>query len=194
MSFTDDRAKTKLAKKIFTLVLAILLLPLAAYCYGAAQFPVKADEARIWAEIAYVRFQAAQGYDLQSDIRRQAALKLGEPNNVTTPGNELELAGDEKSLACEEYQKAAQHWEQATQGFRSAVQLEKAKTTKESAAASWLAARQTVLEAIELYRTAEEFYETANDLPKKSAVLGKIATNLERLIDINTNISSNSVS
>ena len=195
MNLADDSAKTRLTRGVLCLIASVLFWSIAAlHSLAAEQSPVRLNEAEVWTEIAYVRFQAAQGYDSQSDIRKLAAFKPKGPQEPATPGSELELAGDEKSLACDEYQKAAQHWGKATQGFKSAIQLDKAKITKDSAGVSWLAARRTIFEAIELYRMAEEIYETANDLPKKSAVLGKIAANLEWLIEIDANISSNSVS
>jgi hypothetical protein len=152
------------------------------------------DEAEIWAEIAHVRFRAAQGYDLQSDVRKEAAYRPRAPGDAARPGDELDLAGDEKNLAYEEYQRAAKSWEKAAQGFKSAVALDKAKSAKESSTTAWHAARQALLEAIELYRMAEESYEAGNDLPKKTAVLGKIAKILEQLIEIRIHIPWNSVS
>ena len=195
MISTCHGVQKRLTAKIVPLAAAILLLPMTAlYSYGAEPFPAKADDAGVWAEIAYVRFQAAQGYDLQSDNRKQAAFGVRGPRDPAIPGDELDLAGDEKYLACEEYQRAAKHWEKAAQLYQSSVGSDKASGAKENAAAAWQAAKRTLLESTELYRMAEEYYEAANDLPKRTTVLGKIARNLERLMEINLDVPWSSVS
>jgi hypothetical protein len=195
MISTYDCAQKKLIGKLIAVGLTVVLLPIMAlYSYGAEPSAAKPDIAGVWAEIAYVRFQAAQGYDLQSDARKQTAFRPREPQDPATPADELELAGDEKSLASEEYQRAAKQWEKAAEGFTVGVEANRAKTAKENAALAWQAAQRTVVDAIELYRTAEDYYEASNDLPKKTAVLGKIATSLERLIEISTNVPWSSVS
>jgi len=54
----------------------------------------------------------------------------------------------------------------------------------ENADAAWEAARRTLREGIEIHKMAQEYYETANIVEKKTAVLGKMARNLERLIEM----------
>jgi hypothetical protein len=168
-------------------VIAILLFPLTLlHGYTGDKLGVS-DEAELWDEIADIRFQAAQGHDLQSNIRKDAAFRPRGSSETTTPGDELDLAGDEKYLASEDYQTATKHWEKAAKGFSKVfVESSDARNAKENAAAAWEAAQRSLREAIHIHRMAQQYYETTNNLEKKTAVLGKIARNLERLIEMKT--------
>ena len=134
-----------LIAKVILSATTILLLPTALQSYGAEPLSAEADEVGLWVEIAYVRFQVAQGYDLQSDIRKQAAFRPRGAHGTAMPGDETDLAGDEKYLACEEYQKAAKYWEKAAQAFKSPLGADKATSAKENVAAAWRAAKRTLL-------------------------------------------------
>jgi tetratricopeptide (TPR) repeat protein len=182
-------------KKIVSLAAAMLLLaPTLLPSYAAEKSGIRDDEADLWAEIAYVRFEAAKGYDLQSDIRKEAAFRPRGPSDPITPGDELDFAGDEKYLASEDYQTATKHWEKAAKAFRTAGELDKARNAKENAATAWEAARRTLREGIQIHRMAQEYYEAANNLERKTAVLGKIARDLERLLEMKTKDQWGSVS
>lgn len=186
------RSCQKLTRIISLAAVFLMLATTGSYSYGAEPFTATPEIATIWAEIAYVRFQAAQGYEVQSEVRKQTAFRPKQPNEPATPASEFEIGGDEKTLACDEYQKAAKQWAKAAQGF--GIESNRAKTAKENAELAWQAAKRTVVDAIELYRRAEDYYDAHNNLLKKTAVLGKIATNLERLIEINMNLPWSSVS
>jgi tetratricopeptide (TPR) repeat protein len=172
--------------KIISIAIAIFLFPSTLlYSYGAEKLGMHGnEEADLWAEIADIRFEAAKGHDLQSNIRKETALRARGSYDPVTPGDELDMAGDEKYLASEDYQTATKHWEKAARGFRTLVELDKARTAKENAATAWEAARRTLREAIQIHRMAQDYYEATNNLEKKTAVLGKIARNLERLMEI----------
>jgi tetratricopeptide (TPR) repeat protein len=181
-------------KKIVSLVAAMSLFATLLPSYAAEKSGIRDDEADLWAEIAYVRFQAAKGYDLQSDIRKEAAFRPRAASDPITPGDELDFAGDEKYLASEDYQTATKHWEKAANAFRTAGELDKARNAKDNAAAAWEAARRTLREGIQIHRMAQEYYEAANNLERKTAVLGKIARDLERLLEMKTKGQWGSVS
>ena len=184
---SPEIAKTKsFSTKIILLVIAILLSPATLlHSYGGEKFGLSGDEAELWDEIADIRFQTAQGHDLQSSIRKDSAFRQRGTYETTSPGDELDLAGEEKYLASEDYQTATKHWEKAAKGFSKAfVESGKARNAKENAAAAWDAAKKSLRDAIQIHRMAQEYYETTRNLEKKTAVLGKIARNLERLIEM----------
>jgi hypothetical protein len=176
----------KFRSKIISIGVAIFLYPSTlVYSYGAEKLGMPGnEEADLWAEIADIRFEAAKGHDLQSNIRRETAFSARVNYDLVTPGDNLDMAGDEKYLASEDYQTATKHWEKAAKGFRTLVELDKARSAKENAATSWEAAKRTLREAIQIHRMAQEYYEATNNLEKKTVVLGKIARNLERLMEM----------
>jgi tetratricopeptide (TPR) repeat protein len=187
MLITYKRATKKVSITIISLAIAILLLPsTASHSYGADKLSASNEEAELWSEIADVRFQAARGHDLQSDIKKEAAFRPRGPNDPATPGDALDIAGDEKYLAAEDYQVATKHWEKAAKGFKTSVEPDKARSAKENAAAAWEAAKRSLREAVQIHRMAQDYYEATNDLEKKTAVLGKIARNLELLAEMKT--------
>jgi tetratricopeptide (TPR) repeat protein len=181
--------KTLISLAAVILMIVATLLP----SYAAEKSGIRDDETELWAEIASIRFQAAKGHDLQGDISKEAAFRPRTSYDPVTPGDELDIAGDEKYFASEDYQAATKHWEKAARGFRAAGELDKAKSAKENAATAWEAARRTLREGIQIHKMAQEYYEAANNLEKKTAVLGKIARDLERLIEIKTTGHWNSV-
>jgi len=177
--------RKKFPKKILSLAGAMFLLPLTlVYSYGAEKLGMGGNEAELWGEIADIRIEAAKGHDLQSNIRKEAAFRARGSYDPSTPGDELDIAGDEKYLASEDYQTATKHWEKAAKGFKTLVELSKAKNAQENALDTWEAAKRTLREAIQIHRMAQEYYEATNNLEKKTAVLGKIARNLERLMEM----------
>ena len=183
MSCNYHRARRRLPNKKVALATATLLALMLSHSYAAENSGGR-DEAELWDEIAYVRFQVARGHDLQGDTRKEGAFKPRGPYDPATPGDELDRAGDEKYWASEDYQTATKHWEKSAKGFRTAGELDKARNAMENADAAWEAAKRTLREGIEIHKMAQEYYETANNLEKKTAVLGKVARNLERLIDM----------
>jgi hypothetical protein len=177
--------RKKFPKKILSLAGAMFLLPLTlVYSYGAEKLGMGGNEAELWGEIADIRIEAAKGHDLQSNIRKEAAFRARGSYDPSTPGDELDIAGDEKYLASEDYQTATKHWEKAAKGFKTLVELSKARNAQENALDTWEAAKRTLREAIQIHRMAQEYYEATNNLEKKTAVLGKIARNLERLMEM----------
>jgi hypothetical protein len=177
--------RKKFPKKRLSLAGAMFLLPLTlVYSYGAEKLGMGGNEAELWGEIADIRIEAAKGHDLQSNIRKEAAFRARVSYDPSTPGDELDIAGDEKYLASEDYQTATKHWEKAAKGFKTLVELGKAKNAQENALDTWEAAKRTLREAIQIHRMAQEYYEDTNNLEKKTAVLGKIARNLERLMEM----------
>ena len=86
--------------------------------------------------------------------------------------------------ATEDYQAATKQWEKAAKIFRTAGDLINAKRTMDYADGAWEAARKSLREGVEIYKMAHRYYETANGFEKKPVVLGKVARNLERLIDM----------
>ncbi len=177
--------RKKFPKKILSLAGAMLLLPLTlVYSYSAEKLGMGGNEAELWGEIADIRIEAAKGHDLQSNIRKEAAFRARGSYDPSTPGDELDIAGDEKYLASEDYQTATKHWEKAAKGFKTLVELSKARNAQENALDAWEAAKRTLREAIQVHRMAQEYYEATNNLEKKTAVLGKMARNLERLMEM----------
>jgi tetratricopeptide (TPR) repeat protein len=176
----------KFPSKLSSIALAIFLFPSTlCYTYGAEKLGMHGnDEADLWAEIADIRFEAAKGHDLQSNIRKDTALRVRASYDPVTPGDELDIAGDQKYLASEDYQTATKHWEKAAKGFKTLAELDKARYAKDNAAMAWEAARRTLREAIQIHRMAQDYYEATNNLEKKTVVLGKIARNLERLMEM----------
>jgi tetratricopeptide (TPR) repeat protein len=150
----------------------------------AAETLQAGDEAKRWEEIASLRYQAAREHDLQGDVRKEGAFRQREPYDTLTSGDELDFAGDEKYLASEDYQAATKQWQKAAKIFRTAGDLINAKRTMDYADGAWEAARKSLREGVEIYKMAHRYYETANGLEKKPVVLGKVARNLERLIDM----------
>ena len=150
----------------------------------AAETLPAGDEAKRWDEIASVRFQAARGHDYQSDVRKEGALRPRGSYDTLTSGDELDIAADEKYLASQDYQAATKDWEKAAKSFRAAGDVINAKRTMDYADGAWEAARKSLREGIDIYKMAHGYYETANIIEKKPLVLGKLARNLERLMDM----------
>ncbi|MGH7771266.1 MAG: hypothetical protein ACREQA_03435 [Candidatus Binatia bacterium] len=183
MTCTYRRATIRFPKKVLGLASAILLASTLLHSYAAEQSGGQ-DEAELWDKVAYVRLQVATGYDLQGDSRKEGAFRARGRDDLLTSGDELDIAGDEKYLASEAYQLATKHWEKAAKGFRAVDELDKARDAMGNADAAWEAARRTLREGIEIHKMAQEYYQTVNNLEKKTAVLGKVARNLELLIQM----------
>ena len=165
------------SRNVVMLEAATLLMFTFSYSYSAEKVGSQ-DEAQLWDEIANVHFQAARGQDFLGNSTKEVAL-----SGSVMPGDELDSAGDKKYLAFEDYQMATTHWEKAAKGFRTAGDMSKARNAMENADAAWEAARASLRDGTEIYRIALQYYGTTN-LEKKSALLRKIARNLERLIEI----------
>ena len=163
---------------------AATLLPSSLSSGYAAEKLDAGKEAELWEEIANVRFQAAGGHDVQGETRKAGAFQARGLESPTTPGDELDIAGDEKYWASEDYRTATKHWERAAKAFRASGEPDKAKSAMENADAAWEAARRTLREGVEIHKMAQEYYGSTNNLEKKTAVLAKIARNLERLMDM----------
>jgi hypothetical protein len=159
-------------------------LPLSLSSSDAAEKLGAGQESELWEEIANVRFQVAGGHDLQGETRKLGAFQARSLESPTTRGDEFDLAGDEKYMASEDYRTAAKHWEKAAKGYRSLGESEKARNAMENADSAWEASRRTLREGIEIHKMAQEYYATTNNVEKKTAVLGKIATSLERLMEM----------
>ena len=183
MSCNDYRARRRFPNKLVALAAGILLISTLSHSHAADNSGVR-DEADLWDEIANVRFQAAGGHEVEGEIKKEGAFQARGSDSTTTPGDELDIAGDEKYKASEDYQKATNQWERAAKAFRTSGESDKARSAMENADSAWEASRRTLREGIEIYKMAKEYYETTNNLDKKAAVLGKIAKNLERLIEM----------
>jgi hypothetical protein len=177
MIHTFRNAIKKSPRDVVALEAAILLMFTFSYGYSAEKVGSQ-DEAQLWDEIATVRFQAARGRDFLGNSTKEVAL-----SSSAMPGDELDSAGDKKYLAFEDYQIAGTDWEKAAKGFRAAGDMSKARNAMENADAAWDAVRTSLRDGIEIYRIALQYYATA-DLEKKSVLLGKIARNLEHLVEI----------
>jgi hypothetical protein len=55
---------------------------------------------------------------------------------------------------------------------------------RESADAAWEDSKRSLRQAIVIHRKALEYFQNMNDIEKKTAVLAKLARNLERLADL----------
>src|SRR5919198_599038 len=177
MIHTFQGVVKQFSRNVVMLEAATLLMFTFSYSYSAEKVGSQ-DEAQLWDEIASVRFQAARGQDFLGNSTKEVAL-----SGSVMPGDELDSAGDKKYLAFEDYQMATTHWEKAAKGFRTAGDMSKARNAMENADAAWEAARASLRDGTEIYRIALQYYGTTN-LEKKSALLRKIARNLERLIEI----------
>ncbi|HYY26087.1 MAG TPA: hypothetical protein VE689_11375 [Candidatus Udaeobacter sp.] len=177
MIHTFQSVVKQFSRNVVMLEAATLLMFTFSYSYSAEKVGSQ-DEAQLWDEIASVRFQAARGQDFLGNSTKEVAL-----SGSVMPGDELDSAGDKKYLAFEDYQMATTHWEKAAKGFRTAGDMSKARNAMENADAAWEAARASLRDGTEIYRIALQYYGTTN-LEKKSALLRKIARNLERLIEI----------
>jgi hypothetical protein len=129
-------------------------------------------------------FKLHRGHEFKSNIRKDAAFKSRSSDDPVTPGDELDVAGDEILLAFEDYHRAAKHWKKAVNAFGTVSKLELAKTASENAPVAWQGARRTLLEAIEIHSMAHDQYQTKGNLTKRTAVLGKMARNLELLVEM----------
>ena len=167
------------SRNVVMLEAATLLMFTFSYSYSAEKVGSQ-DEAQLWDEIANVHFQAARAQDFLGNSTKEVAL-----SGSVMSGDELDSAGDKKYLAFEDYQMATTHWEKAAKGFRTAGDMSKARNAMENADAAWEAARASLRDGTEIYRIALQYYGITN-LEKKSALLRKIARNLERLIEIKT--------
>lgn len=183
MTFTYRRVIRRFSVKAVALGAAALSALMLSHSYGAQNSGGR-DELELWDEIAYIRFQAARGHDLQADIRKEGVFKPQASYDTVTPGDELDLAGDEKYWASEDYQTATKHWEKAANVFRRTGELDKARNAMENADAAWDAAKRTLREGIDIHKMAREYYKTANNLEKQTAALGKVARNFERLMEM----------
>ena len=179
------RTYCPVVKWLLILVLAAAaLLPLPWSSSNAAERVGVGQEAELWEEIANVRFQVAGGHDIQGETRKVGAFQARGLESPTTPGDEFDIAGDEKYYASEDYRTATKHWEKAAKAFKALGESDKARSAMENADSAWEASKRTLREGIEIHKMAQEYYATTNNLEKKTAVLGKIARNLERLMDM----------
>ncbi len=162
-----------------TITLALTFSQSSAAPEGAGPDPVDLRN-----EIAYIHFQVARGHDEQGDIRTERAYRERAANDSGTPGDDLDLAGDEKYSASQEYQIAMKQWQKAAKGLGSTTNLDKLRIMQESADAAWEATKRSLRQAIVIHRKAVEYFENGNDIERKTAVLAKLARNLERLADL----------
>jgi hypothetical protein len=162
-----------------TITLAITFSQTSAAQEGAGPDPVDLRN-----EIAYTHFLVARGHDEQGDIRMERAYRERETNDSATPGDDLDLAGDEKYWASEEYQVAMKQWDKAAKGLGPTTDLDKLRLMRESADAAWEDSKRSLRQAIVIHRKALEYFQNVNDIEKKTAVLAKLARNLERLADL----------
>jgi hypothetical protein len=171
-------------------VFLILLLPMITLFPStlresfANEKPVLRDELDLREEIADVHFQIARGHDALGNVKKDAALGAISGEAPVNPGDQLDAAGDLKFWAFEEYQNATKQWEKIAKSIPAGRQLIRAKAARDNAETAWDACKRALTEAVELHRRAQEYFETGNNLDRKTAVLSKLARNLERLVDL----------
>ncbi len=165
-------------------LLATIMLTLTFSQNCAAQKAGVPDEVDLRNEIANIHFQVARGHDEQGDIRQESGYRAKAETDSGTAGDELDLAGDEKYWASEGYQTAMKQWERAAKNFRTAGKLDKTKIMLDSADSAWEYTKRSLQEAIELHRKAQAYFQSVNNIERKTAVLAKLARNLERLVDL----------
>ena len=150
----------------------------------AAEKPGVRDELDLRQEIAYVHFQIARGNDALGNNKKDLALGAQASDTGLSAGDELEAAGDLKFQAFQEYQAAMKQWERIAKSVRPGGKMDRAKAAMDNADIAWDACKRALNEAVEIHRRAGEYFETGNNLERKTAVLGKLARNLERLLDL----------
>jgi hypothetical protein len=75
-------------------------------------------------------------------------------------------------------------WDKAAKGLGPTTDLDKLRLMRESADAAWEDSKRSLRQAIVIHRKALEYFQNMNDIEKKTAVLAKLARNLERLADL----------
>ena len=171
-------------------VFLILLFPMITLFPGtlrqsfAAETPELHDELDLREEVADVHFQIARGQDALGNIKKDQAFRANSGDPSMTPGDQLDAAGDLKFWAFEEYQTAMKQWEKIAKSVRPAGATDRTKVAKTNADIAWDACKRALNEAVEIHRRAQESFEIGNNLERKTAVLSKLARNLERLVDL----------
>ena len=171
-------------------VFLILLFPITTLFPGtlrqsfAAETPELHDELDLREELAYVHFQIALGQDALGNIKKDLAFRANSGDPSMTPGDQLDAAGDLKFWAFEEYQTAMKQWEKIANGIRPGGATDRARGAKNNADIAWEACKNALNDAVEIHRRAQEYFESGDNLERKTAVLSKLARNLERLVDL----------
>lgn len=171
-------------------VVLILLFPMITLFPGtlrqsvAVETPELHDELDLREEVADVHFQIAQGQDALGNIKKDQAFRANSGDPSMTPGDQLDAAGDLKFWAFEEYRTAMKQWEKIAQSVRPGGATDRAKVAMNNADIAWDACKRALNDAVEIHRQAQEYFEISNDLERKTAVLSKLARNLERLVDL----------
>ena len=150
----------------------------------AAQTKAFSDKMDIRVEIAYLHFQIARGQDALGSARSDAAFIEGPPETYISPGDELDAAADLKFSAFEEYQTAMKQWDAITKSIGSARGIINPQTAKANADVAWDSCQRALDEAIAFHRRAQEYFDSIDNIERKTAVLGKLARNLQRRLDL----------
>lgn len=150
----------------------------------AAEKFVDGAELDLREEIASLHFQIGRGHDAVGSARKDAAFKERAPDAYVNPGDELDGAGDLKFWAFEEYQTAMKQWEKIAKSIEPGSEIISAQTAVANAAIAWDSCKRALDEAIDIHRRAQEYFESVNNLERKTAVLVKLARNLQRRLDL----------
>lgn len=151
--------------------------------FAAEKFP-GSEETDLREEIASLHLQIARGHDALGSARKDAAFRERDPDAYVNPGDELDAAGDLKFSAFEEYQTAMKQWEKIAKSIGLEGKIISARTAMGNADIAWDSCKRALDEAIEFHRRAQDYFESTNNLERKTAVLGKLARNLQRRLDL----------
>jgi hypothetical protein len=176
-----------IAKSRFVLSLFLLTttgVPCALPESFAAQTTAFSDKMDIRVEIAYLHFQIARGQDALGSARGDAAFIEGPPETYVSPGDELDAAADLKFSAFEEYKTAMKQWDAIAKSIGSGKAIINPQTAKANADVAWDSCQRALDEAIAFHRRAQEYFDSINNIERRTAVLGKLARNLQRRLDL----------
>jgi len=150
----------------------------------AAETAAFSDQLDLRVEIAYLHFQIARGNDALGSARGDAAFREGFPDAYASPGDELDAAADLKFAAFEEYQTAMKQWQTIVKSIGSGKGIINPQSAMANADIAWDSCKRALDEAITLHRRAQEYFDSINNIERKTAVLGKLARNLQRRLDL----------
>lgn len=141
------------------------------------------DESELREELAYLHFQIGRGHDSVANAKNSALL-TNQAAPTVNPGDELDSAGDLKFWAFEAYQRSTKEWDKSAKSFRPSDKNIRAQAALENGDIAWEAGKRALNDAIQFHRRAQEYFENVNNVERRTAVLSKLARNLQRLLDL----------
>jgi len=169
--------------RFLSLLMTTVFLGVLAESAAAEAFAFS-EKMDLRVEIASIHFQIGRGHDALGSAKKDAAFTQRAPDSEVNPGDELDVAADLKFLAFEEYLTAMKQWTTIAKSMGPGRGMINNQTATVNADIAWESCKRALDEAIAFHRQAQEYFDSVNNFERKTAVLGKLARNLQRRLDL----------